>query len=81
MLLLKIAFRYLLALRKATVVQILSGLSFAGILVGSMAMLVVLSAFNGFESLLRDLYHFQDPDLKVISIQKKNLSNPSIHSH
>lgn len=68
MLTLTIAFRYLVALRKASTVQILTLLSFLGILLGSMAMLVVLSAFNGFETLLRDIYHFQDPDLKISSI-------------
>jgi lipoprotein-releasing system permease protein len=31
-----------------------------------MAMIVVLSAFNGFENLLIGLYHHQDPDIRVI---------------
>jgi len=65
MLVLKIAIRYLLALRKASTVQILSILSFLGILLGSLAMVLVLSAFNGFEDLLKSVYHFQDPDLRV----------------
>ncbi len=61
----RIALRYLLALRKASTVQILSLLSFLGILLGSMAMIIVLSAFNGFENLLVSIFHHQDPDLKV----------------
>ena len=65
MLLFKIALRYLISMRKATVVQVLSTLSFTGILLGSMAMVVVLSAFNGFETLLRDLYHLQDADIRI----------------
>jgi len=65
MLVFKIAFRYLFALRKASTVQILSVLSFLGILLGSLAMLLVLSAFNGFEDLLKNVYHFQDPDLRI----------------
>lgn len=65
MLPLRIAVRYLLALRRASTVQILSLLSFLGILLGSMAMIIVLSAFNGFENLLVNIYHHQDPDLKV----------------
>ncbi|HOY96417.1 MAG TPA: ABC transporter permease [Catalimonadaceae bacterium] len=65
MLVLKIAVRYLLALRKASTVQILSFLSFLGILLGSLAMVLVLSAFNGFEDLLKKVYHFQDPDLRI----------------
>ncbi len=65
MLVLKIAVRYLLALRKASTVQILSFLSFLGILLGSLSMVLVLSAFNGFEDLLKKVYHFQDPDLRI----------------
>lgn len=67
MLPLKIALRYLLGLRKSSTVQRLSLLSFLGVTLGSMAMLIVLSAFNGFEMLLQRLYHFQDPDFKVVS--------------
>jgi lipoprotein-releasing system permease protein len=71
MLVLKIAVRYLLALRKASTVQILSFLSFLGILLGSLAMVLVLSAFNGFEDLLKKVYHFQDPDLRIEKKQGK----------
>lgn len=78
MLAIKIATRYLIALRKASTVQILSGLSFAGIMLGSMAMLIVLSAFNGFETLLRQLYHFQDPDINITSASRKTFEVDSV---
>jgi len=55
-----------MALRKASTVQILSVLSVFGVFLGSMAMLIVLSAFNGFESLLKKVYHYQDPDFRVL---------------
>lgn len=71
MLVLKIAVRYLLALRKASTVQILSFLSFLGIMLGSLAMVLVLSAFNGFEDLLKQVYHYQDPDLRIEKKQGK----------
>jgi lipoprotein-releasing system permease protein len=74
MLVFKIALRYLLALRKASTVQILSFLSFLGILLGSLAMLLVLSAFNGFEDLLKRVYHFQDPDLRIETTRGKFFS-------
>lgn len=79
MLILTIALRYLFALRKASTIQILSVLSFFGILLGSMAMFLVLSAFNGFESLLKELYHFQDPDLKITSTQGKTFQMDSLN--
>lgn len=72
MLALTISLRYLISLRRASTIQILSVLSFFGILLGSMAMIVVLSAYNGFESLLKDIYHFQDPDLKITVRQGKS---------
>jgi lipoprotein-releasing system permease protein len=78
MLVLKIAVRYLLALRKASTVQILSFLSFLGILLGSLAMVLVLSAFNGFEDLLKKVYHFQDPDLRIEKKQGKFFQIPQI---
>ena len=73
-LILRIAFRYLLALRRASTVQILSLLSFSGVLLGSLAMMLVLSAFNGFESLLKRVYHNQDPDLRILPTTGRTLS-------
>ena len=75
----RIAFRYIRALRRASTVQILSALSVTGVFLGSMAMLIVLSAFNGFESLLRSVYHHQDPDLRILPASGKTLRlEPSI---
>jgi lipoprotein-releasing system permease protein len=73
-LILRIAFRYLLALRRASTIQILSLLSFAGVLLGSLAMMLVLSAFNGFEGLLKRVYHNQDPDLRILPANGRALS-------
>jgi lipoprotein-releasing system permease protein len=67
----RIALRYVLGLRKFSTTQILSLLALLGIFLGSMAMVVVLSAFNGFEGLLKEIYHHQDPDLKVSSKKGK----------
>ena len=71
MLVFRIAFRYVLALRKFSTTQILSLLAFLGIFLGSMSMVIVLSAFNGFETLLKQIYHHQDPDLKIESLKGK----------
>lgn len=63
----RIAFRYLLALRRASTVQLLSMLSLLGVFLGSMSLLLVLSAFNGFEGLLRKVHHHQDPDFRIVT--------------
>lgn len=39
-------------------------------------MILVLSAFNGFEGLLRKVYHFQDPDFRIEARQGKFFQVP-----
>lgn len=74
MLTLQIALRYIISMRKASTVHLLSWISFLGVALGTMAMVVVLSAFNGFEKLLTEIYHRQDPDLLVSSTQGKSFT-------
>lgn len=76
-LVIRIALRYLLALRRASTVQLLSTLSLLGVFVGSMSLLLVLSAFNGFEGLLRSVHHHQDPDLRILPAKGKSFSLPA----
>jgi len=45
-----------------------------GVAVGAAAMIVVLSAFNGLESLIRGFYNTFDPDLKIELVEGKNLA-------
>jgi lipoprotein-releasing system permease protein len=60
-----IAKRYLLSKKTHNIINIISGISVAGITVGTMALVIVLSVFNGFESLVESLYNTFDPDLKI----------------
>jgi lipoprotein-releasing system permease protein len=60
-----IAKRYLLSKKSHNIINIISGISVAGISVGTMALIVVLSVFNGFESLVQSLYNAFDPDFKI----------------
>lgn len=50
----------------------------AGILVGSAALIVVLSAFNGLENLVRSFYQDFDPDLKVVPVSGKFFSEGDV---
>ncbi|MBD5313334.1 MAG: ABC transporter permease [Bacteroides sp.] len=61
----RIALRYLLAKKSHTAVNIISYISMAGIAVAAMAMVCVLSVFNGFTELASDRLSFVDPDVKV----------------
>lgn len=44
----------------------------AGVAVGTMALVVVLSVFNGLEEFIRSLYSSFDPDIKVLPLQGKS---------
>lgn len=43
-------------------------------MVGAAAMIIVLSAFNGLETLIRGFYNTFDPDLKIELVEGKNLA-------
>lgn len=43
-----------------------------GVAIGTMALIVVLSVFNGLEDILRSVYHTFDPDLKIESVKGKS---------
>lgn len=60
-----IARRYFLAPRKRSFINILTWVSMLGVAVGTMALVVVLSAFNGLQDLVRTLFNRLDPDLRI----------------
>jgi len=60
-----IAKRYLLSKKSHNIINIISGISVVGVLVGTMALIVVLSVFNGFEELVKSLYNTFDPELMI----------------
>ncbi len=75
MLALRIAFRYLLAKKSHTAVNVISLISVAGIAVAAMAMVCVLSVFNGFSDLAFDRLSLVDPEIKVTPVQGKVIAN------
>lgn len=66
----QLAWRYLRG-KRANVVPILSRISMVAIAVGSCAMIVLFSIFNGFEYLIKDLYKAFYPELKVTVVKGK----------
>lgn len=67
-----IAKRYLFSKKSHNAINIISGISAAGVGVGAMALVCVLSVFNGFESLITDMFSAFDPDLKITLVQGKS---------
>jgi len=52
-------------------ITIISGISLLGYTVGAAALLIVLSVFNGFESLFIDMYNKFDSDIKITAAKGK----------
>jgi len=61
----RIARRYLFSKKSHNAINIISGISAAGVAIGTMALVCVLSVFNGFETLISDMFSAFDPDLKI----------------
>lgn len=72
-----IALRYLFSKKKQNVINIISLISIVGVAVGTAALIIVLSVFNGFEHLIHSLYNSFDPDIEVTIARGKTFSADS----
>ena len=73
-----IARRYLFSRGNRNVINIISGIAAMGVAIGSLAMIIVLSAFNGLETLVADLYTSVDPDIRISPAKGKTIALDSI---
>lgn len=62
---LKIAKRYLFAKKSQNIINVVSMISVVGIAISTMAMIIVLSGFNGIEKIVEDMYNSFDSDIKI----------------
>jgi lipoprotein-releasing system permease protein len=69
-----IAKRYLVSKKSHNAINIISGISVAGICIGSAAMVIVLSALNGITALVLSLYNTFDPDIKILPASGKTFA-------
>jgi len=60
-----IAKRYLLSRKKMHAINIISGISMLGVFVGSAALIIILSAFNGLEKVILSLYSNFSPEIRI----------------
>jgi len=56
------------------VINIITGIAVFGIAVGTAALILILSVFNGFEDLISGLFNKFNPDIKVITAQGKTFN-------
>ena len=66
-----IALKYLFGIRHKNVANIITLISLIGVLFGTMAMVVVLSVFNGFDDIINKLYNTIDTDFNPIEYSLK----------
>jgi len=67
-----IAKRYLFSKEKKNFIHIITLISVLGVAIATMALVVILSVFNGLEDLLRTVFRSFDPDLKVMPVKGKS---------
>ncbi|MCS5491141.1 FtsX-like permease family protein [Algoriphagus limi] len=67
-----IAGRYFRSKKKRNFITVLSTISMIGVAVGTMALVIVMSVFNGLEDLIRGLFASFDAELKVEAVMGKS---------
>jgi ABC-type lipoprotein release transport system permease subunit len=66
-----IAGRYLFAKKSHNVINIISAISAIGMAVGTAALIIILSVYNGFDSLIKSMMGTVEPDLLITPAQGK----------
>jgi lipoprotein-releasing system permease protein len=77
-LIISIASRYLFGKKTTNAINIITWISILGMSIGTAALLLILSVFNGFESLLTGMLSGFNPDIKVELIEGKYTDKDSI---
>ncbi len=63
--------RYLFAKKSHNVINIISAISAAGMAIGTAALIIILSIYNGFDSLVKDMLGDFDPDILITPAEGK----------
>ena len=71
---LHIALRYLFAKKSHNVINIISIISAAGIAIGSMALILILSVYNGFDNSIKQIYESYKADFVITPATGKVLT-------
>jgi len=70
-----IAKRYLFSKKKRNLINWISGISVFGVSIFTMAMIVILSVFNGLDGVVKTLFSAFDPDFKITASEGKVFSS------
>lgn len=66
-----IAFRYLFARKSHNVINVISAISAIGMAVGTAALVIILSVYNGFDGIIRSSIDSESPDLRITPLRAK----------
>jgi len=69
-----IAKRYLFAKKSRNAINIISSVSVAGVATGTMALIIILSVFNGLEKLVTTIFNTFDPDFRITAAEGKTFA-------
>jgi len=73
-----IAKRYLISKKSTNAINVISWISIVAIAITTAALVIILSAMNGLTSVVADLYHAIEPDLKVTAVNSKYITDKQI---
>lgn len=76
-----IALRYLFSKKSRNIINIISFISGVAVFVVSAALVIVLSAFNGLEGMVLDIFNTLDPTVKVVPAEGKSFMPDSLVLH
>lgn len=68
---LRFAFRYLFARKQYSVINLISGIGVAGMAIGTAALVVILSVFNGFNKIVNESISDAKADIKIVPASGK----------
>ncbi|MBE7176659.1 MAG: ABC transporter permease [Mucilaginibacter polytrichastri] len=66
-----IARRYLFSKKSIQAINIISGISMLGVFIGSAALVIILSVFNGFETLILSMFNNFTPEVRIEPVMGK----------
>jgi lipoprotein-releasing system permease protein len=73
-----IARRYFFAKKSHNAINIISLIAVIGVAIGTMALVTILSVFNGFDRLVKSLFNSFDPDIRITKAEGKTFVPDSI---
>jgi lipoprotein-releasing system permease protein len=73
-----IAKRYLFAKKSRNAINVISAISVAGVTVGSLALITILSVFNGLEVMVKGIFSTSDPEIRITPVKGKVFTPDSL---